>query len=74
MLRKTLTLGMVFILAVSLLLVSMITSFTYNADAHDVEECRWELEWVCWWVGPFCVWVEVPVKKCKLIPHIHTVP
>ena len=34
MLRKALTLGMVFILALSLLLVSMITCFTYDAEAH----------------------------------------
>ncbi len=35
MLRKTLTLGMVFILALSLLVVSMITCFTYDAQADD---------------------------------------
>lgn len=35
MLGKTLTLGMVFILALSLLLVSMVTCFTYDAQAHD---------------------------------------
>ena len=34
MLRKTLILGMGFILALSLLVVSMITCFTYEADAH----------------------------------------
>ena len=34
MLRKALTLGMVFILALSLLAVSMITCFTYDAEAH----------------------------------------
>ena len=34
MLRKTLTLGMVFILAISLLSASMITCFTYEAEAH----------------------------------------
>ena len=39
MLRKTLTLGMVFILALSLLLVSMITCFTYEAEAHDLWSC-----------------------------------
>ena len=33
MLRKALTLGMVFILALSLLAVSMITCFTYEAEA-----------------------------------------
>ena len=35
MLRKALTLGMVFILALSLLVVSMVTCFTYDAQAHD---------------------------------------
>ena len=34
MLRKALTLGMVFIFALSLLAVSMITCFTYDAEAH----------------------------------------
>ena len=34
MLRKVLPLGMVFILALSLLAVSMITCFTYEAEAH----------------------------------------
>ena len=34
MLRKALTLGMVFILALSLLAVSMVTCFTYDAEAH----------------------------------------
>ena len=33
MLRKALTLGMVFILALSLLAVSMITCFTYDSEA-----------------------------------------
>ncbi len=35
MLRKALTLGMVFIFALSLLAVSMITCFTYEAEAHN---------------------------------------
>ena len=39
MLRKTLTLGIVFILALCLLLVSMITCFTYEAEAHDLWSC-----------------------------------
>ena len=39
MLRKTLTLGMAFILVVSLLLVSMITCFTYEAEAHNLWYC-----------------------------------
>ena len=34
MLRKALTLVMVFIFALSLLAVSMITCFTYDAEAH----------------------------------------
>ena len=37
MLRKVLTLGMVFILALSLLAVSMITCFTYDAEAGPLE-------------------------------------
>ena len=37
MLRKALTLGMVFILALSLLAASMITCFTYDAGAHLVD-------------------------------------
>lgn len=46
MLRKVLTLGMVLILALSLLAVSMITCFTYDAEAGPLEfghqhwECR----------------------------------
>ena len=39
MLRKTLTLGMIFILALSLLCVSMITCFTYDAEAHPLFWC-----------------------------------
>ena len=39
MLRKALTLGMVFILALSLLLVSMVTCFTYDAQADDKFIC-----------------------------------
>ena len=35
MLRKALTFGMVVILALSLLAVSMITCFTYDAEAHN---------------------------------------
>ena len=37
MLRKVLTLGMAFILALSLLAVSMITCFTYDAEAGPLE-------------------------------------
>ena len=40
MLRKTLTLGMVFVLALSLLAVSMITCFTYEAQAHPLWSCE----------------------------------
>ena len=40
MLRKTLTLGL-FILALSLLLVSMITCFTLDAAAHVVFPFEW---------------------------------
>ena len=40
MLRKALTLGMVFIFALSLLAVSMITCFTYDAEADDKWDCR----------------------------------
>ena len=40
MARKTLTLGTVFILALSLLVASMITCFTYDAEAHDKFLCR----------------------------------
>ncbi len=40
MLRKALTLGMVFILALSLLAASMITCFTYDAEAHVRLRCR----------------------------------
>ena len=39
MLRKALTLGMVFIFALSLLAVSMITCFTYEAEAHGGYDC-----------------------------------
>ena len=37
MLRKVLTLGMVLILALSVLAVSMITCFTYDAEAGPLE-------------------------------------
>ena len=37
MLRKALTLGMVVIFALSLLAVSMITCFTYEAEAHLID-------------------------------------
>ncbi len=41
MLRKALTLGMVFIFALSLLAVSMITCFTYDAEAHPWKCIKW---------------------------------
>ena len=56
MLRKALILGMVFILALSLLAVSMITCFTYEAEAHGNNHAHWH----CWhdedheiWAGKF---------------------
>ncbi|MYE89831.1 hypothetical protein F4X33_12630 [Candidatus Poribacteria bacterium] len=52
MLRKALTFGMVFILALSLLSVSMVTCFTYDADADD--QWDWvEIDRVC--VDDICV-------------------
>ncbi len=46
MLRKALTLGMVLIFALSLLAVSMITCFTYDAEAGPLENGHqhWECE------------------------------
>ncbi len=46
MLRKALILGMVFIFALSLLAVSMITCFTHEAEAHD-----WQHPGVHWNCG-----------------------
>ena len=57
MLRKALTLGMVFIFALSLLLVSMVTCLTYDAQAHEE---------ICWW-GEDCDengWNCVDVRLC----------
>ena len=51
MLRKALTLGMVFILALSLLAVSMITCFTYDADAHNYTHPG--VHWNCYLDGEF---------------------
>ena len=45
MLRKALTLGMVFILALGLLAVSMITCFTYDAEADGGHGGP---HWKCW--------------------------
>ena len=63
MLRKALTLGMVFIFALSLLAASMITCFTYDAEAHNLEHCGWVL--VC--VNGVCKWFWV----CIPIWHTH---
>ena len=56
MLRKALTLGMVFILALSLLAVSMITCFTYDADAHPFVCKEWKV-WHNgqWWTFELCI-------------------
>ena len=37
MLRKALTLGMVFIFMLSLLVVSMMTCFSYDTEAHAID-------------------------------------
>ena len=64
MLRKVLTLGMVFILALSLLAVSMITCFTYEAEAHDIEECH--IIWLC--ICNICI----PIGEiCEPVWHTH---
>ena len=57
MLRKALTLGMVFILALSLLAVSMITCFTYDAEAHP--DGHWE-----------CTHPEEATKTYDHDPHL----
>ena len=44
MLRKTLTLGTVFILVLSLLVMSMITCLTYDAEANAGNHGHWH----CW--------------------------
>ena len=64
MLRKALTLGIVFILALSLLAVSMLTCFTYNADADD-PHCDWV--WGCLVGGP-CGWIWMCIPQ----PNWHT--
>ena len=61
MLRKALILGMVFILALSLLAVSMITCFTYDAEADGGHQGN---HWSCPDIGivhhdpnnPECTW------------------
>ena len=64
MLRKTLTLGMVFVLALSLLAVSMITCFSYDAEAHD--------QWRCEKNGKVKI-VNSPIVgwDCTFIDHDH---
>ena len=70
MLRKALTLGMVFILALSLLAVSMITCFTYDAEANAGNHGHF----ACWydaghnfWAGTFHVYPEH--LHCIFIPN-----
>ena len=64
MLRKALTLGMVFILALSLLAVSMITCFTYDAEADD--------QWDCKQIGCICILgVCEPILDCVERWHTH---
>ena len=70
MLRKALTLGIVFILALSLLAVSMITCFTYDAEA--------EREWDCEQIGQDCVrdpdsglWNCILIIQCIERWHTH---
>ena len=60
MLRKALILGMVFIFALSLLAVSMVTCFTYEAAAHPVNCVG---DWV--FHNGEWFWVEV----CDPPPH-----
>ena len=48
MLRKVLTLVMVFIFALSLLAVSMITCFTYDAEADDPVPDVGHIHYDCW--------------------------
>ena len=48
MLRKALILGMVFIFALSLLAVSMITCFTYDAEATPAVPDLGHGHWNCW--------------------------
>ena len=67
MLRKALILGMVFILTIGLLLVSMITCFTYDAEAH--------LQFWCVPIGGgpgFVSPVPLPGHHCALMGHHHT--
>ena len=68
MLRKALILGMVFIFALSLLLISMITCFTYNAEADGLFRC------VHWVNDHECVhWDNAPIDgmACEAQWHTH---
>ena len=67
MLRKALTVGMVFILALSMFLVSMITCFTYDAEAHDLFYCY---NGSCW--GIYDEEKDEPGWTC--VPHTHNHP
>ena len=70
MLRKTLSLGMAFIFAVSLLLVSMVTCFTYDAEAHNLWKCTHRTKGTVRW--PNVKWNDPP-WFCFEIIH-HTIP
>ena len=70
MLRQTLTLGMVFILGLSLLVVSMITCFTYDAEAHDQFFCRLRANPQVTTVSE--VDLTGPIWKCKVMAHHET--
>ena len=63
MLRKALTLGMVFIFALSLLLVSMITCFTYDAEAHPLFKCVIDEDITCI--------VEDPEPEWDCVVYLH---
>ena len=72
MLRKTLTLGMVFIFALSLLAVSMITCLTYDAKAHAGGHGHFD----CWhdedrqhFAGVFHA--DQPNLHCTFVPNGH---
>ena len=66
MLRKALTLGMVFILVLSVLAVSMITCFTYDAQADDRYYC-WNTQG-CWTIA-----IDDPIEAdgWTCVDHTH---
>ena len=66
MLRKALTLGMVVILALSLLAVSMITCFTYEAEAEKEWYC--ENDNGCWFITE----VKIEADGWTCVDHWHT--